>query len=127
MVLFVVFSVEHVDNVRRSESKGNVEKIYMNKEKAYEYALRKQLSYIDLVNLAMDKENNGGNILLFLTDDDKTYQERLCYFHSNFTKIFGKPRFTSQPSSVAIYVKEFDKFSDESFENDIQEIKELCE
>ena len=56
MVLFVVFSVEHVDNVRRSESKGNVEKIYMNKEKAYEYALRKQLSYIDLLDLSFDKE-----------------------------------------------------------------------
>ena len=124
MILYVVYAVYHVDSIRRAQSKGDVERIYIDKEKVYEYALRKQLSYIDLVDLGMDKKNDGDNILLFLTDDDKTYQERLSFFHANFIKIFGSPRFSAQPSSVALYVKTFDSLSDNTFEEDIKELSE---
>lgn len=127
MVFYIVYSLEHIDNIRRSQSKSNIEKIYKNKEKAYEYALRKQLSYIDLLDLTFDVKNNGKEIFLYLTNDEKSFHERLNYFHNNFQKIFGKPKFSAQPSCICIYVKEFHEFSDDTFIEDLNELKEITE
>jgi hypothetical protein len=127
MVFYIVFSVEHIDSFRKSDSYACINKIYSDKEKAFEFALRKQLSYIDLLDLSFDVENDGKKLFMYLTDDEKNFEDRLSFFHINKKKIFPKPKFSAQSSNTSVFVKQITELDDEKFKIDIQEIKDLCE
>jgi hypothetical protein len=126
MTIYIIYCLNHIDKLR-SVPTVDILNIYQDKEKAYEYALRKQLSYIDLLDLSFDTKNNGREILMFLTDDEKSFEQRLEYFHNNIYSIFGKPKFSIKPSCNIIYVSKKDDFDDKYFESDIKEIQEMCE
>ena len=124
MTIYIIYCLTHIDKLRTVPT-VDILNIYEDKEKAYEYALRKQLSYIDLLDLSFDVKNNGREIVMFLTDDKKSFEQRLEYFHNNIYNIFGNPKFSGLPSCSMIYVSEKYDFDDKHFESDIKEIKEL--
>jgi hypothetical protein len=124
-----IYSIYGLVNIDKLKSIPNVElyRIYKNKDMAYEYALIKQLSYINLLDLALDTKNNGKEIFMYITDNEKTFEERLEYFHKNINKIFGKSKISGLPSCVLVYVDKKDDFDDENFTRDIIDLKEMCD
>lgn len=126
MTIYIIYIFTNIDKLR-STPRVEILNIYKDKEKAYEYALRKQISYIDLLDLSFDDKNNGKEIIMYITDDEKSCEDRLEFFHKNIYRIFGLPKITSMPSCDMIYVSQKYDFDDMYFEKDIKELIDDCE
>lgn len=122
--MYIVYGLINIDKFK---GKPLVElyKIYKDEEKAYEYALRKQLSYINLLDLALDIENNGKELFMFITNSEKRFKERLQYFYENINKIFGNPKIPGLPSCIIVFVEQKNNFDDDHFDRDISNLKEM--
>lgn len=98
--LYVVYYISHYDDYKRAESEGDVEKIFIDKNKAYTYAFIKNLEYINDNFTDIDDSIN-----VYLTNDKLSYEDKYNFFLENFDEIFGDPEYTMQPTHVIYKVK----------------------
>lgn len=118
--MYIVHHHYHYDHYKRSESKSFVEKIYENKEDAYNYCVEKLLvyfkEYTTLENLYKKKyddddededENKNTKILYNNFKDKKTnIINRYNLVLNNFEIFFGEPEFSILPTHDMWYITE---------------------
>ena len=117
--MFIVYWVSHVDCYKRAESSGGIDKVFESKEKAYEYAVKKNCKEINDM-FGMSKEN-----WLCMKNPNITYQKKYDYLLEKFEEIYGEPEFTMAPSHTFYHVQKHNKFDDDSFEKTLEKINIL--
>lgn len=117
--MFIVYWISHVDCYKRAESSGGIEKVFENKEKAYEYAVKKNCNEINNM-FGMSKDN-----WLYMKNPDISYKKKYDYLLENFEEIYGEPEFTMAPSHTFYFIEKISKFGDDSFDKNIKKYNEL--
>jgi hypothetical protein len=97
------FFIIYIFNIETNSKE--ILKIFLQEEKAYEFALKHQCLDIDMIDLSFNEEE----MFNYITDTSLKAKERLIYIHLNFNK------FSDNQPVDKVYVEEFIQNCDDIF------------
>ncbi|KAG0380964.1 hypothetical protein BGX24_002184 [Mortierella sp. AD032] len=109
MKVYIISKMEHCDDYKRAETTYTIVKVTRDKEKAYEFAYKKQIKAMRMNDyLASDdnKDNEDGLPTYSRDEKDETWKVSYGKLIKHFDKVLRKPEFTSMASQLRFLINE---------------------